>query len=219
MNCYDSETIDEVLGLPEDDPRLRHVAECPRCGALLMSYQDFLDKQRPSEVNEAELLEVNAKLTEFLDRRVKRDTVGDGRVSWFEKLFGTLPARTAFAAAVIAFVAVGLYWWSPWQPPSDRVVRSATDKLELHAPEIVGDARVRLRWSPYPEATGYEVRMFTDALIEIARLEPVDVTSVEVDLRELYPEVQRGSTLIWRVVALQDGDEIGISPSGSFETP
>jgi hypothetical protein len=61
--------------------------------------------------------------------------------------------------------------------------------------------------------------LFTDALIEIARLGPVDVRSVEVDIREVYPEVQRGSTLIWRVVALQDGDEIGSSPSGSFETP
>jgi hypothetical protein len=40
--CLELEDIADLASLPEDDPRRRHVAECPRCRTLARRFRDFL---------------------------------------------------------------------------------------------------------------------------------------------------------------------------------
>src|SRR6185369_10643294 len=42
IDCATETDLGELLELPEDDPRRAHIASCPRCRALAMSYERFL---------------------------------------------------------------------------------------------------------------------------------------------------------------------------------
>lgn len=221
MDCFTSETIAEVLELPEDDPRALHVAGCPRCGALLVSYRDFVKAAAPPD---ADLCEANARLSAFLDANV-RGVGRDGAIargpSLLDRVRGVIAMRPALAGVLIVLLSVTVLWWQPWQPDEPRILRSATvsGDLILEMAEVIDRDTVRLSWRGLGGADRYEVRIFAPDLSPVAVLGPFEDTSCVVDLGGAYPDGASGMRLLWRVIALQKGDEIEASRAGSFEIP
>lgn len=97
VQCPDLLELDQILALPDADPRRQHVDACPECRGRLEAMELFLD---PGETPELEgLAAADAQLADRLDRsaRPARRT-GAPRA----RRFGLA------LAAVLAVVAVGL---------------------------------------------------------------------------------------------------------------
>jgi hypothetical protein len=223
-DCIEVERIPEVLELPADDPTRRHVEMCARCSVILASYQTFIKEEM---VAGADPDDAKVRLTAFLSSEIgaPREAVDEvpgakeplqrGLLPRFMK---TLFMRPAWVAALLIIIAAGILWWRPWTPdetvlrgPSRRGVSQA---LTLSAPQRLSGGGIRLEWTPMAGADNYQVRIYDNNLNEIARLEPESGTSLIIDL-SLLP-VDTPDEVIWRVVALEGGDEIGSSDPASL---
>jgi hypothetical protein len=216
-HCVDVEQIEGLLALSDDDPRRRHLDQCPRCKPILTSYLAFLEADATAGADPAE---AESRLAGYLetvtghspDRRTETVTGNDGFIS---KLTRALFLRPAWAAAALVVVAAGILWWSPWSQPQ-RVLRDAPQgvpgagtALDLHTPQIQTGGVILLTWEPLEGADAYQVRLYGEDLAEIVRFHPTGAPSLSVD-----PSTLPGDTpavVLWRVAALQGGDEISIS--------
>ncbi|UCF06039.1 MAG: hypothetical protein JSV33_03130 [bacterium] len=229
-DCIEVKRISEVLELPADDSTRRHVEACPRCSAILASYQGFLNEEitAGSDPDEAD-----ARLTAFLAseigvlREEVRDAAGTKDHAWKDflpRIMKTFYLRPAWVAALLVIIAAGVYgvlWWHPWTP--DKTVlrgpsqAEVSQPLTLSTPQRISGEGVRLEWTPMAGADAYQVRFYDRNLNEIVRLEPTNETALIVG-RSMFP-AQLPAKLIWRVVALEQGDEIGSSDAASLEFP
>ena len=216
-HCVDVEQIEGLLALSDDDPRRRHLDECPRCKAVLTSYLAFIEANTAAgadpDAAEARLAGYLETVTGFSPSRRAETVAGnDGFVS---KLTRALFLRPAWAAAALVVVAAGILWWSPWSQP-ERVLRDTPQgvpgagiPLDLHAPQIQPGNFILLTWEPLEGAEEYQVRLYGEDLAEIVRFQPTEAPSLSLDRSKLPEETP--AVVLWRVAALQDGDEIGIS--------
>ena len=238
VQCIDEESLGDVLALPETDPRRRHVDECPRCRALVVSYRQFLDPA-PEETASYGSAE-DRRLTEHRERlagvpatrgsAATRDDA-DARAatparpagtprSWGERLFGpALRPVWAIAAIVIAFGVMKIAPKSPpgvTAPPTLR--GGASRELATATPSYAANA-VTLLWSANPEADHYQLRFFSTALAEIGRRDLGRDTSVTLATGDLPAAYAGGEAILWRVVAMKGGDELESSAPGSLKMP
>jgi hypothetical protein len=216
-HCVDVEEIEELLALSDDDPRRRHLDECPRCNAILTSYLAFLEADDAAGAAPAD---AESRLAGFLEtvtghspaRPTETVPGNDGFIS---KLTRALFLRPVWAAAAMVVVTAGVLWWSPWSQ-QERVLRDAPQgvpgtgtPLDLHTPQIQPGGVVLLTWEPLEGADAYQVRLYGEDLAEIVRFQPTGEPSLSVD-RSMLPE-DTPAVVLWRVAALQSGDEIAIS--------
>jgi len=142
-----------------------------------------------------------------------------GRVGFISRIMGIFPMRPALATVLLVMVAALVLLWRPWTP--DRIVlrgtprESASQPLTLGAPQILSEGSIRLEWTPMAGVDSYQVRFYDKELKEIARLEPTRETALTID-RSMLP-AEKPDRLIWRVYALQRGDEIGSSDPASID--
>jgi hypothetical protein len=227
--CIEIERIPEVLELPPDDSTRRHVEACPRCSAVLASYQAFLKEEitTGSDPDEAD-----ARLTSFLESelgvlrkdRVAADEMDQAGKGFLPRITKTFYLHPVWIAALLVIIAAGLYGifrWHPWTPEK-TVLRGpsqadTSEQLTLGIPQKLSGGGIRLEWTPMAGADGYQVRFYDKGLNEIIRLEPTNETTMIVD-RSMFP-ARAPVELIWRVVALEQGDEIGSSDAVSLEIP
>jgi len=219
--CFELEEAAEILALPDGHPRRRHSEDCPRCHTVLLSYSAFIDAPiaEESEADDAE-----ARLSVFLESTIEGTSAeAPGSVRGGEgilpRMMRGLFARPVLAAATLVIVAAGVMWWHPWT--QDRPVLRSTSPgetgrpLGLQPPQTVADGGVRLNWQPMDGADSYQERFYGNDLGEIARLDPVTGTTAVVLKSQLPPDTP--STVLWRVVALHNGDEIGVSPPAPLD--
>ena len=220
MNAHlDPARLDELQTAPPDDPRRAHLRDCSRCRALLRAHDDFIG-EAPAPAG-ARLAEAERALGAFLEREIAnpRPAPAPARPSWLDWLWA--PAvRPAWAVAVAVLVAGGALLLMRSGDPRPVVLRGAPpvapgSELELLAPGIEGDA-VTLRWRAAHEADAYVVRLYSIGLEEIGRVGPTAQTSITVRLSEKAPGARRGEQVLYRVVALTRGDEIGNSALGTI---
>jgi len=215
--CVDVEQIEVLLALSDDDPRRRHLDECPRCKPILTSYLAFLEADDAAGADPAD---AESRLAGYLEAitghspapRTETVAENDGFIS---KLTRALFLRPVWAAAALVVVAAGILWWSPWSQPQ-RVLRDAPQgvtgagtPLDLHAPQIQRGGVILLTWEPLEGADEYQVRLYGEDLAEIVRFQPTGEPSLSVD-RSMVPS-DTPAVVLWRVAALQSGDEIGLS--------
>src|SRR5262245_36533671 len=50
-DCIAPEQLHDLIDLPDDDPRRRHAASCPRCGSLLAEYRLYLAAEPPPDLD------------------------------------------------------------------------------------------------------------------------------------------------------------------------
>jgi hypothetical protein len=210
-NCIDVERIADVESSPE---LKKHVADCPRCQSLWLSYQSFMT----ADVSGAPQADDARRSLEAVIRRQAVQAAPDvaprtsrlttrrrAELSWLR------PGLIAAMAAVVAVVAISL-----WRGGSDEpVLRGAPEATwSLQSPRVSGIAIV-FKWGAVPEADAYEVEVFDDALNLVLHSASVTTPTISVD-RSAFANIQPGTELTWRVRALRGGDVLATSPPASL---
>jgi hypothetical protein len=212
-NCIGVERIADVENAPELQ---RHVAECPRCQTLWLSYQSFMKADvsgapRADEARralEATIRRSAASATAAANAapRVSRlSTHRRAQLSWLR------PGLIAAVAAIVAMVAI-----SVWRGSSDEpLLRGESETTwTLETPHVSAIAIV-FKWSPVPDADAYEVEIYDDALNLVLHSTAVTTPDITVD-RAALANVPTGTKLTWRVRAFRGGDVIATSPPASL---
>jgi len=209
-DCIDVERIAEV----ENNAALRaHAEECPRCQSLWRSYMAFMK----ADVSGAPHADVARRA---LERTIRQQAgMGAGaspphdaraqaraaRPAWLR------PALVTVAAAAIAVVALTL-----WRGGSDQpVLRGSEREAWSLQPPRVSAMTIDFAWNPFPGANAYEVVVYDDALNEVLHSGGVVSPSITVN-REALSQFPAGTSLTWRVQAIQLGDIISTSPPASL---
>jgi len=225
IRCFDASEIAAVLDLGPDDPRRRHLAECPRCRALALSFQEFLapesvpDGARPAEAVRR-LSRVVADETAAPTRAGMGSPAAGGPMGWFGRLWLRPPVRTAWAMAALVVVAGGVFLAVHTRQGREPVLRGPQAAvLALQPVRLEPDGALRLCWAPLAGAERYQVRLYSTALAEVVRLEPVTVPEAVLRRSALPRGIPPGTALLWRVAALRGGDDIAQSPVGTLRAP
>ncbi len=227
--CIPLEELAAVADLPATDPRRAHVAQCPRCGSLLDAYARFLEPGEAADA--AHVAQADARLSEFLARTIgvapspaapaqparapvaPRSKPG---ASWWAALFA--PAmRPALGFVVAAIVLGGVVVWPrlAGHRPSDALRGGSRNApvaaLEVRAADL-GPAGLRVAWASVAGADAYEVRVYSESLAEIARLDANGDTVLTVSPSALPFRPQPGQSLLVRVDARRQGEVLASSP-------
>lgn len=210
--CLAIEDLEALPNLPADDPRRRHLETCAACRALAASYREFMTPGEPRP--EGELRDARRQIGAALAKEMDAPRRGRGLVGWLD--FLTRPALRP-AWGMIAVLAVVLIGWSLW-PTGGRMetdlLRGNEDATTLQATaSLEQDGRVVVTWLPVADATDYAIILIGEDLEDLARLNVGTVTSYV-----LPPEYTEGqATLLWRLVAYQDGEEMARSSLQALE--
>jgi hypothetical protein len=224
--CLPLEDLALVAELPAIDPRRAHVAQCPRCGALLDAYARFLDPG--ADAAAPHVAHADARLSDFLARTigVAPDAASAPvvtaapprparRTSWWAGLFA--PAmRPALGFVVAAIVLGGIVVWPRLAEhgPGDTL-RGGSPDLDTSALRIraagLGVDGLHVAWNAVPGADAYEVRVYSEGLAEIARLDASGDTVLTVSPPMLPVRASPGQSLLVQVDARARGAVIASS--------
>ena len=213
-NCIDVDRIADVESAPEGHPLRQHVAECPRCQSLWLSYQSFMQ----ADVSGAPNIDAARKTLADTIRR-KAGSASAPRASrmatrppWYVWL---RPGLIAAMASVLTILAVSIWRGGGSDEP---VLRGGSENVwSLQSPQLA-DASIVFEWKAVTDADAYDVQIFDDALNEVYTTGAVTTTTATVP-REALPSVASGESVTWRVVALRGGDAISTSPPASLTLP
>ncbi len=203
--------IEQVLRLPADDPRRRHLETCPKCRSALALFLAF-DDPGPVPAG-AKPREARRRLAGIVERELgtappKRIVLG-GR-HWFS-------SGWAFATAATLLVGAGIAWFAlrpPAPVPGGNAWRGATTAAPaLEEAAVAPDGRLVLRWRSVPGADAYEVRVYSGALREVWR---ATVSDTSASLAPAGLPGGPGSVAWWRVSALRAGRELARSRTGAI---
>ncbi|MBN2171333.1 MAG: hypothetical protein JW819_08440 [Candidatus Krumholzibacteriota bacterium] len=218
--CFLIEELEFVLSLPADDPRRRHLAECPRCRALLASYRQFVV---PGDLPAgADPMDAARRLEAALARAMVADAAPAGgaaqarsaapRRFWWRLLPRSVPQRTALAlATALAFVLVLPHVLPlPAGSGDDRILRGR-DRIAagpvLAAPRSLFGGGLMLAWTASADADGYRVVIYDTALVQVATLDAGRDTTLLLPAARLDALREAHGELLWEVIALRGGDE------------
>ena len=216
----DLRQLDELLELPEGDPRRDAMLRDPAVRALYDSYAAFMQAESagvPGLDRAQDALSrfrgehIAGGAVEAREERPRAVRAKPGPSFW-ERLFspGWRPAL-AFAALVIVAGAVFLTM-QPRRPSNVVVLRGGRGgEMEL-LPARVTERGVELTWRSVSDADSYEVLFYTTKLEQLATLgETAETTAtVPASMRTL---MARGDIeVLYRVVARRQGDELSHSP-------
>ena len=214
-NCIDVERIADVESVPDGHPLRQHVAQCPRCQSLWLSYQSFMQADvsgannvEAARTSLAATIRRQAGATADASPRASRMAKPSRWSAWLR------PALATAMAAVLAVVAISVWRNGGSDEP---VLRGDESAWSLHAPQLGGDSIV-FQWDEVADADAYDVQLFDDSLNEVYTSGPVSATTVTV-VRGALPSVAAGASLTWRVRALRAGDVISTSPPSSLTVP
>lgn len=222
-SCPTVEVLADLAALPADDPRRRHVQDCPRCRARLLDYQDFLAGGAPVSA---------ASLEDALDRldAALRDATADPGPAPALPRREALPLRPvwratlALAAVLLLAVAVTPLLRDALDRGGPRELRlrgqTPTVALALQPARWTADGALVLGWSPVPGADAYTVHLLDAALNPLGARDAGAGTQLTLDaaaLRALLPD--GGDFMVWQVEALSGGDPLAMSPPESLVLP
>lgn len=227
--CIPVEEIHRALELPDSDPRRAHVRECPRCRALADEFRAFTEAS-VAGVEEWRLAAAESSLAAALERELaglpggaaESEPVAARRAApappapWWQSLFA--PAwKPALAIAGVIVVAAFALWPRLDERPGEPALRGG----EASTVALVAATRnangIEARWQPIAGVDAYEVRLLSPELEELARFEAAG-TSLALASDRLPPAARAGTVLL-RVVALRDGDEVAFSELHTLGRP
>jgi len=229
--CLSVEELDGVLGLDSAHPRRRHLESCPRCGARLLVYREFIEDLSPAPGSDTR--DAAVRLRQAFDEELGRGPIREGagarpaslRAGWFR----SLTMKPAWALGVVLLVAgayyAGLHYRSTREasdllrstPPPGAVPDGG--RIELLAPRIVPGGEIEMRWNAVPNADSYRVRLIGADLADLAHFEPVPDTWLSLRPDQIPRNLSSGEVIGWEVVALRAGQEIARSPVSTIRIP
>jgi hypothetical protein len=220
--CFRLDELDSILDLDPEDPRRRHLAECPLCRARLAAYRAFIAEGPAAPGSQPE--RAKADLEAFIARITHagaqpktrsglRARLREFRVPRFVLVPGL--ATAAVVAIILILVLRPFSGGDRELLPSLRGLESPTaGRVVLSAqPAALSGTTINFSWSPLSDSDRYQVEVFNAKLEEVARFEAAGDTSLTVQTNRVGAAA---GTLWWRVVAFRDGDEIAHSPLSSL---
>jgi len=203
QRCLLIEELEQLSRLRDDDPRRRHVEDCPRCAARLSSLRLFLDPLDPAAGADPEAAE--AHLRAALRRSVRPRRAG--RI---------LPPAWVLAAAAAALL---LLWIGLPRPgfdsrPSERLRGEAIAPTSPGTATWDADGTLQLRWPPLDDARGAAVVLTDLDLAELARIPLTRPDRIRLRPEELpAPLRHRSRPVLWSVVIVRAGvEEVFVGP-------
>ena len=189
--CLQIEDLAEILTLPQDDERRRHLADCPRCRTLARRYRDFLTPAPlPPEADaEAASRALRERLTTALPELVpaleNEDRRSDRPVPARTRQIGWRPDRKllrplmAVAAVLVASVGLLTVRHQLLEPDAGRgfdvpVLRGEVlASAALAITDIGSDSArgYRLSWGQPADTDAAELVLIDANLGEIARID------------------------------------------------
>jgi hypothetical protein len=225
-DCIAPEELHELVVLPDDDPRRRHAASCPRCGALLEEYRLYLAAEPPPELDldrlERRLGERVA--AEIGSPAVEKESPSARPIAPAGGFLGRLfhPAmRPAWALGAASVILVGILIVPDMLERADVVLRGDDESVDVPMvlDATIGPERLALRWRTVAAADGYRVRFESPGeLQEIARQAVGRDTVLELARAGMPFRLAPGDTVVVRVEALAGGDVIAVSPARAIVT-
>jgi hypothetical protein len=217
--CPPLESFAELLRLDAQDPRRRHLEQCPRCRARMMAFRSFMEME-PAPVG-ADREDARRRLVAAIRRETLRSVgrAGPRRSIWQRRLPWPVwkPALGLVAAALL--IVVLLRAAGDRGPQAPLMLRGANPTeavARVPAATWAADGSAVLRWPAVPAADGYRVLVFDQDLQEIARLDAAGDTSLVLSPARLAALAPSGAALFWRVAALRQGDQISLSPPATL---
>jgi len=229
--CFRVEEIGDMVELSETDPRQKHLDECPRCRALMKEYLGFMTPA--ADVEESDMHDAEKRLSTFMENTIQQtgayELTQEGAVS---ASHGKLFKRTSFwltmaAAVVFAFFSISTFLDNSAPNSDDLVLREGAgpgspkedEKVKLLPIIKTASVGVELRWSRTESADAYKLYIFSIELEELAVIVKVTETSHRLSSDEILKFDAKKKGLLFRVIALSEGDTIAVSSLGSFSFP
>ncbi len=219
--CFDPEKFDELLDLPQGDPRKEHLAGCSACRSLLLAYRRFLD---PSDLpNGAQPGPAGKELSRFLAEQLDKDSSEPSVPPFSSRLLAALtgPWLRPGLALVAVFLIIGVFWVNgdgPSLPGHSGVVRDlpAEDAMtwRLLPPARLEAGGLELAWEPYLEAESYRVQLLDASLLELGSFDSARAPRFEIGAASIA--ALTGEARFWRVLAISGGDEVARSGTRSL---
>jgi len=224
-SCIEIHELEEILRLPRDDSRRRHLETCPRCRAVVASYKDFLD---PADAPpDAHLQKVKVRLGRTLDAKIlgrKTEVLESRRPSFMERIFPRRWSAYWRPALVLAGLILIVFTAREFLPDREsrgdrQLYRGAeTQESALVAQAVLLEAgEIRLSWTPMAEADEYRVRLFGADLLERAEWRAGADTVFLIPGAEILSHAE-SSPLFWTVSAFRNSDLLGESALGPVPT-
>jgi hypothetical protein len=203
--------IGAAAAAPQDDPRRRHLAACPRCRALAREYHAFMS---PPALPAAARGEWAAGV---LSRRLAQEIGTPGGVILplhSRRSRVTLPSRALWATAAILLVCGGLFLardlsreLNPRVPAGPAILRGESDVLPtLNVTPAATPGAWQLAWSLPAGAEASVVVLYDAALREVGRRDLGAAQAITID-PHAWPAA--GGAAYAGVMFLAGGDEVG----------
>jgi hypothetical protein len=218
-----AETFARLASLPEDDPERQRWAASPEFEARLRLWREF-ESPAGGRLSAEEARSAARELGQRMEGAVRagvprgdHETVRSQMArregpSWFQRMFGA-PPRMALAFASILVIGVATTWFLA-RERTRPVERGATEHAAIQLlPERATPNGVELSWTAVSGADGYRVIFYGADLNEIARIDRVTETRIELRSAALPAGLIPGHEVLAEVSALHGEDAIAISKS------
>ena len=198
--CLETHELEEVLALPEDHPRRRHLRDCARCRALMASYAEFLE---PGEQPGARPEDARRDLAAALDDRI----LGSKEKAGFMDRLFSRAWRPALAAAALVLIFIGSRALFFGGPDEIRYRGEAfTDDFVFPA-EVLEDGAVQFRWHSVERADEYRLLILGSDLLEMEALS-AGADTVFVLPASMLRDLEAAGPLYWEVYVYRNTDRL-----------
>jgi len=227
-SCIRPEDFGDVDALPVDHPVRVHLTECPRCQARWKAYRSFLEdaesQPRSRPEGEADTVLGGMIRTEFGLPETESEPAPGVLPSGWRSFFSSRPGRRLLiltpsaAVLAVAIVMLATSHRTGLPEPAFRGSESSAS-LRLESPQVLPDGGIRLAWSAMAGADAYRVRVLDTALNPVLEITVAAETSAIVRPSEFGTAARSGARFVWRVTALREGEELGVSSAGTLRIP
>ncbi len=214
-DCIPAAELAALAGLPDADPRRRHVEACARCRAAWLEYRDFMDGDAAGAPGMPASASVSAARVD-LDRAIATACAPPRR----RALRGLRVVAPLAAAAVAAIVFLAPRDQPGPTRPAPGVLRgdAAPAAPALHAARTLPDGTMELRWGALAAAGSYHLRFLgTDGAV-LGETSPQADTTFTVRPDALPAGLPASGFVAWRVVAATSSGDV-VSAPGLFAVP
>lgn len=217
-SCVQPHEVDQILSEGERGPRATHVADCPRCRALVAQYKQFVSEMStlPDGANLAEARErMHQTLQSELDRVIGPTPTATAKpdLGWFSRLMATPIGRYGFVTAgvAVAFAVLMLSSdrWNLGQDPGQlRGTGGSEDPFTISNVKLsqIPSGGWNLDWQTVDGVDQYRIEIFSSDLTKLTELPAVDSPPIHIGADLFGDSAAKDAIYFYQIVGLHKGD-------------